>query len=75
MRLSVLDNLYTRHIRERLGGFADRGGQTDPSFTTILCQYLTEDIRTFADICGQRGWRGSNGIGFVLLSFSQPLLA
>jgi len=45
------------------------------SFTAILCQYLTEDIRTFADICGQRGRRRCNGVRFVLLSFSQPLLA
>src|SRR5512132_1991723 len=29
----------------------------------------SEPLRTFADICGQRGWRHYNGIGFVLLSF------
>ena len=46
----------------------------DPSCSTILRQYLTEDIRTFADRCGQRGWRRCNGIGFVPLSFSQSLL-
>src|SRR5262249_28063384 len=48
---------------------------TEPRCTAILCQYFSEDIGTFADICGQRRWGRCESIGFVLLRFSQPLLA
>ena len=75
MRVRVLDDFPAGHIRKRLGGIARGAGKTNARFAAIFREYLTEDIGTFADICGQRARGHYNGVGFVLLRFDQPLLA